>query len=53
MYSPHLIMNTMREFKCSAVEAQQWLSNSSDKAFLFSSGEVYIPMSWGLNKTQE
>ena len=40
------VATAMKVFKCSKEEAEQWLSNPADKAFLFSSGEVYIPPSW-------
>lgn len=43
MVSPRLLMNVMRNYNCSAMEAQEWLHRPCDEPFTFSSGSVYHP----------
>ena len=43
MVSPRLLQNVMREFGCSAMEAQAWLFNPHDQPFEFSNGTTYTP----------
>lgn len=45
-YKPSYLINVMRVYNVGASEAQAYLLNDSNKAFLFSSGEVYVPRSW-------
>jgi len=41
MNSPRDIMDTMKVYNCSAVEAIQFLNSPCTNHFLFSSGQVY------------
>lgn len=45
-YKPSYLINVMRVYNVGSLEAQAYLLNDSNKAFLFSSGEVYVPRSW-------
>ena len=45
--NPFVITEVMREYDCSASEAQHYFDSANDKAILFSSGKCYIPHSWG------
>lgn len=48
MVQPRLLISTMKVYQCGAVEAFNFLKNDCNKAWIFTSGKVYIPESWSI-----
>lgn len=46
--TPELVQEVMKQFGCSAVEADQFCDSPINHAFLFDNGEAYIPSNWNI-----